>query len=77
MGHEPPPDDDGYEARALLIRQQVTFARDAVRRAGAQQAVEHAVRAATWIAELHMLDMTPDVLEAMRESIRLSAREQS
>jgi hypothetical protein len=75
MGHEPPHDDDGYEARALRIREPVTLARDAVRRGDAQQAVEYAITAASWLSDLQMLDMDPGTLEAIRESIRLSGEQ--
>ena len=77
VGLEPQADDDGFEARALRIRKEVTLARDALRQEDAHQAVECAVRAAMWLVELQMLDAIPDGIEVIRESIRLSAQEES
>lgn len=55
----------------LRIREHVAMVHECVRQGHAHGAVERAVAATFWIADLQRLDASPEMLEAMREELRI------
>ena len=64
------------EERTLLIRGILADVRELIRVNDARAAANQAARAAYLLCELDSLEMSEDVLNAIKESIRLSAHKE-